>query len=90
MTGEELREIIERMELTQVAYADLMGVTGMAVRRWLTDKQETNRSIPKPVARYTRLLLANPDLLQQAWEIAGLPDGRKAKPRGRPKKTCDS
>lgn len=82
MTGAEMKEAIRELGLSQVAFSDLLGVDGSSVRRWLSGSM----AITEPVARYTRLLLANPDLLQQAWEIAGLPDGRSAAPRGRPRK----
>ena len=47
MNGKELRAIRERMKLTQVEFAELVGVTSNTVARWERDEM----GIREPTAR---------------------------------------
>lgn len=81
MTNEELKVAIAALDLSQVEYAALMCVSDVTVRRWIAG----SRAVPPTTEAYTNLLLAKPDMLHDAWVAAGLPNGRKVAPRGRPK-----
>ncbi len=52
MTGKELRQIRDRLGLTQAALADRLGVSPNSVARWERDEVP----IREPMARLTRLL----------------------------------
>jgi DNA-binding transcriptional regulator YiaG len=52
MTPDELRRAISDFGMTQVAFAERVGVAPQTVRRWLSGK----RRIPGPLAELIRLL----------------------------------
>jgi DNA-binding transcriptional regulator YiaG len=51
MSAQELRELLERLELTQGAAAALVGVDIRSVRRWLAG----DAAVLEPAARVLRL-----------------------------------
>ncbi len=51
MTGNELRTILKSLELPQVIFSRLVGVTARAVNMWVQDERE----IPGPVEAYLRI-----------------------------------
>jgi DNA-binding transcriptional regulator YiaG len=59
MTGDQLRRLRFRWDLSQAAAAALIGVDGRTWRRW----ELGERNIPEPVARLVRLI----DRLPAAW-----------------------
>jgi DNA-binding transcriptional regulator YiaG len=52
MTGEELRQILARIETSQRGFARTIGVSERAVRHWLADENP----IPGPVALLAEIL----------------------------------
>jgi len=58
--GGDLREMFERIGITQVEASKLLGVTSRAVHWWVTDR----RKVPGPVKAYLRLLISLPDNLK--------------------------
>ncbi len=54
MTPDEYREILKRLDLTQVGAATFLGVNGVTSRRWATGKAE----IPQSAAMLLRLMVA--------------------------------
>ena len=86
MTGDEFQDFLDEMELDQLDFAALTGAGNRTVRNWRLG----DRSIPGTVVAFIRLLEGHPERLKEAWENAGLPDGRKVAPRGRPKKGRDN
>lgn len=52
MRGTALRRVRKALGLTQVAFAQRLGVTGNTVARWERDEV----GIPEPVAKLVRLL----------------------------------
>lgn len=56
MTPAELRQIIQRLGLSQVRAAQCLGVEDTTLRRWLMDPANPNaRAIPETVSRIMRL-----------------------------------
>ena len=53
MTADEYRKAIERLGLSQVAAARLLGVDARTSRRWATGERE----LPGPAVRFLRYLL---------------------------------
>jgi predicted transcriptional regulator len=53
MTAAELERALDRLDLTQVGAADVLGVSDRAVRRYLA-----GTPIPEPTAKLLRLALA--------------------------------
>jgi DNA-binding transcriptional regulator YiaG len=53
MTPDEYRTIIERLGLSQVAAAHLLGVDARTSRRWASGE----RDIPPPAQRFLRFLI---------------------------------
>jgi DNA-binding transcriptional regulator YiaG len=53
MTPDEYRTIIERLGLSQVAAAHLLGVNARTSRRWASGE----RDIPPPAQRFLRFLI---------------------------------
>lgn len=54
MTAEQYRKAIDRLGLSQVAAAELLGVDERTSRRWAIGE----RDIPAPVVRFLRYLIA--------------------------------
>lgn len=54
MTPDEYRETIEKLGLSQVAAARLLGVDDRTSRRWASGE----RDIPPPAQRFLRYLIA--------------------------------
>ena len=52
MSGDQLRRIRKRLELTQVQMANRMGTTGNTIARW----ERGERSISGPAEKLARLL----------------------------------
>lgn len=67
MNGNELRQIINGLALSQPEFARLMGVSVGAVSQWLSD----TRAIPGPVIAFTSLFLRLPDTIQKTeiWQL---------------------
>lgn len=61
MESAELKALIRSLDLTQVDFAALVGVTPRAVNLWMTEE----RTIPGPVEAYGRLLNVLPPNLRQ-------------------------
>ena len=77
----KIQDEIDALGLNQVAYAKLMKVTVRAVQRWVSGE----RKRPETAELYTRLLLAHPELLPEAWVNAGYPpEGPPVSKAGRP------
>lgn len=53
MTASDYREILARLELTQIQAARLLGVDERTSRRWAIGE----RAVPPPAARFLRYLL---------------------------------
>ena len=82
MTKKEFQDCLDMAGLSQLAYADLIGLTGSTVRR----RKSGDSRIPTEGIILLRLLAAHPELLPEAWAAAGMPGGRQVRPRGRPRK----
>jgi DNA-binding transcriptional regulator YiaG len=54
MTHEDYRAIISQLGLSQAGASRFLGVNEVTSRRWATNKQ----TVPEPVARFLRLLVA--------------------------------
>lgn len=50
MTGQELKDYLQRIGITQGEFADYIGVTGRTVRRWVQGQE-----IPKLVGLFVAL-----------------------------------
>lgn len=68
MTGDDLRALIERLELSQLALARMMGVDGRTVRRWIAGEVY----IPGPAIAYLRLIDGCPAALRWALRAEAL------------------
>ena len=67
MTPEEFRKIIEKLGLSQIAAARLLGVDARTSRRWASGE----RDIPPPAARFLRYLIATKKTGEQAMRMLG-------------------
>jgi DNA-binding transcriptional regulator YiaG len=65
MTSDEYRETIERLGLSQIAAARLLGVDARTSRRWASGE----RDIPPPAARFLRYLVATNRTGEQAMRV---------------------
>ncbi|MCF6200010.1 MAG: hypothetical protein L3J67_11575 [Hyphomicrobiaceae bacterium] len=82
MSPEELANVMSQLELDQLDIAAIGCTSNRAIQLW-----EVAGMVKNGWAVVALRLLANhPELLPEAWANAGLPDGRKAARRGRPKK----
>lgn len=70
MNGNELKEVIADLRLSQAEFARLVGVSVGAVSQWLAE----TRGIPGPVDAYVDLLLRLPASIRES-EIAQLKKG---------------
>jgi DNA-binding transcriptional regulator YiaG len=61
MKPDELRQFLNRFELHPADFADLIGVTHMAVINWLSGA----RSISLPLSRTIRLFERHPELMKE-------------------------
>lgn len=61
MTSADLKEFLKRHNLGDTQFAELIGVTPMAVYHWLTGK----RNISLTVSRLCRLFDKRPDLIAE-------------------------
>ncbi|MCP4934453.1 MAG: hypothetical protein GY927_09675 [bacterium] len=84
LSGDELRGIIEKLGWTQTDLAELGGVSDRQGRRLVKGGMASFDAI------LMRLLAAHPELVEEALKHSGLPGGRQATPRGRPKKKGSS
>jgi hypothetical protein len=62
MKPDELKKLLAHLQVTQVTFARLIGVTARAVNLWMME----DRSIPGPVIAYANLLGSLPPNLRQA------------------------
>lgn len=67
MTPDEYRDAIERLELSQVAAAKLLGVDDRTSRRWASGE----RDVPAPAARFLQYLIATRKTGAQAMKVLG-------------------
>jgi DNA-binding transcriptional regulator YiaG len=67
MSPDEYRAAIERLGLSQVAAARLLGVDARTSRRWASGE----RDIPPPAARFLRYLIAARKTGAQAMRALG-------------------
>jgi DNA-binding transcriptional regulator YiaG len=71
MTPDEYRTIIERLGLSQVAAAHLLGVNARTSRRWASGE----RDIPPPAQRFLRFLIVTGKSGEYAMRrLASFPD----------------
>jgi len=82
MKKDDMDKILKNLGLNNTDLAALGGVNRRTVQGWV-DAGRVNNGF---AAVLLRLLAAHPDYLPDVWEAAGLPDGRQARPRGRPAK----
>jgi plasmid maintenance system antidote protein VapI len=61
MSSKELEEFLNRHKLSITAFAELLGVTFMAVTHWLQGK----RSISKTISRLCKLFDKHPELMKE-------------------------
>lgn len=82
MLPAELASVMNQLDVDQLDIAAMGGTSNRAIQLW-----EEGGMVKNGWAVVALRLLANhPELLPEAWAASGLPDGRKAAPRGRPKK----
>lgn len=62
MRPDELKQLLEDLNITQATFARLVGVTPRAVNLWMME----DRSIPGPAVAYANLLRSLPPNLRQA------------------------
>ena len=67
MTPNEYRETIEKLGLSQIAAARLLGVDERTSRRWASGE----RDIPPPAVRFLRYLIATKKTGEQAMRVLG-------------------
>lgn len=67
MTPDEYRQAIERLGLSQIAAARLLGVDARTSRRWASGE----RDIPPPAVRFLRYLIATKKTGEQAMRMLG-------------------
>jgi DNA-binding transcriptional regulator YiaG len=67
MTPNEYREAIERLGLSQIAAARLLGVDARTSRRWASGE----RDVPPPAVRFLRYLIATKKSGEQAMRVLG-------------------
>jgi DNA-binding transcriptional regulator YiaG len=67
MTPDEYRDAIERLGLSQVAAARLLGVDERTSRRWA----KGDRDVPPPAVRFLRYLIATRKTGEQAMRVLG-------------------
>jgi DNA-binding transcriptional regulator YiaG len=67
VTSDEFRDTIERLGLSQIAAARLLGVDARTSRRWASGE----RDIPPPVVRFLRYLIATKKTGDQAMRVLG-------------------
>jgi DNA-binding transcriptional regulator YiaG len=72
MTPHEYREAIERLGLSQIAAARLLGVDARTSRRWASGE----RDVPPPAVRFLRYLIATKKSGEQAMRVLGLKQGQ--------------
>lgn len=71
MTGDELKDIRHRLELTQGALSDRLGVTTRCVQRW----EGSERKIPQIAVNLLRFLVAYTTIgLYDDFEVEDLGD----------------
>lgn len=68
MTASEYRNALERLGLTQVAGARLLGVDDRTSRRWALGE----RDVPEPAARFLNYLMATGKSGEKALRVLGL------------------
>jgi DNA-binding transcriptional regulator YiaG len=67
MTPDEYRQAIDRLGLSQIAAARLLGVDARTSRRWASGE----RDIPPPAVRFLRYLIATKKTGEQAMRMLG-------------------
>jgi DNA-binding transcriptional regulator YiaG len=67
VTADEFRSAIEKLELSQIAAARLLGVDARTSRRWASGE----RDVPPPAVRFLRYLIATKKTGEQAMRVLG-------------------
>jgi DNA-binding transcriptional regulator YiaG len=67
MSPDQYREAIEKLGLSQIAAAHLLGVDARTSRRWASGE----RDIPPPAVRFLRYLIATKKTGDQAMRVLG-------------------
>lgn len=80
MTPDEFQECLDAMGLKQKQYAAMIGVGRLAISK----RKSGESKIPSEGAILVRILAENPQLVKDAWEAAGKPEGVEASAAGRP------
>lgn len=80
MTPNEFQECLDTMGLKQKQYAAMIGVGRLAISK----RKSGESKIPSEGAILLRLLAAKPQLVKDAWEAAGKPEGVEVSAAGRP------
>ncbi len=86
MCETELCRIRKDLGLKQADIAALGQTTMRTVQLWCEGNEVRNGFAILAL----RLLHRHPELLPEAWEMVGMPGGRPARPRGRPRKQATS
>lgn len=66
MTGDQLQKAIDKLELSQVAAANFLGIGISTFKRWLTDETLT----PEAVAMLLAIMIANKMTPDDATQVA--------------------
>jgi DNA-binding transcriptional regulator YiaG len=67
MTPDDYRDAIEKLGLSQVAAAKLLGVDERTSRRWANGE----RDVPAPAVRFLQYLIATKKTGDQAMKVLG-------------------
>ena len=67
MTADQYRTTIEKLGLSQIAAAKLLGVDERTSRRWASGE----RDIPPPAVRFLRYLIATKKTGDQVMQVLG-------------------
>jgi len=66
MTPDQIRDTLNRLELTTTRAAQLVGVDDRTMRKWLAGE----RGMPEPVIRLLRLVLEDRGLISKLERLA--------------------
>lgn len=67
MSPDEYRSTIEKLGLSQIAAAKLLGVDARTSRRWASGE----RDVPAPAVRFLQYLIATRKTGEQAMKVLG-------------------
>lgn len=74
MTATELRDALDRLDLTQREAAEALGVSLRTVQSWVGGEHE----IPGPAARLVRLWTRHPEIISAVGSEAEVSTGRRS------------